>query len=594
MILNALCEYYDILSSNSSVEIAKSGYSIAKISYAIVLDDNGTILSFMDLRETSGKKLVPKILLLPKVKDKTMDVKTSAFPLWDNAQFVFGYSKKEVKEDNKKVKKLVVNSAAFQAFKDYNLKLLENINNSDADSLRNFLNNWNPQNAETVLSDISGFDESILEACNFIFMNKDFKYIHENTDIKNAWEEFKQDHDAEKGQCLITGKNSAIARLHPKIKGVRDAQSAGANIVSFNADAFTSYGKEQSFNAPVSENAAFKYGTVLNYMLQSDKQKMFMGGSTVVFWAEHASPKYNEIFNAFLSPSAKAEDNKTDDEKTHDEKQERLIKGVLSAVKSGSKLSIEEEELSKDTNFCILALAPNNARISIRFFYKDTFGDLIKKIGQHYEDMKIVGARLENVPLWLLLKETVPTGSKENASSPLLAGRVFTAILTGGMYPSSLFSTIIERIRADRDVNSTRASIIKAYLIRKHKKEELTVSLNEESKEPAYLLGRLFAVLEQAQWKALGDVNSGIKERFFASAAASPRRIFPQLLKNTQNHLAKMDNSIWLDKKIGEIMAGIDSFPVQFNLDEQGMFMLGYYHQRQALFTKTEKTEDKE
>jgi CRISPR-associated protein Csd1 len=561
MILNALCEYYDILSNDSSVEIAKSGYSIAKISYAIVLDENGAISSFMDLRETSGKKLVPRMLMVPEQLPRSGKNPPPYF-LADKTEYLSDASK-------------------FEEFKKHNLEILQNIDNSDANAVRNFLNAGVPQGTE-------------LPEGNFVFMNKDFNYIHENSDIKNVWEQFKQGADSEKGQCLITGQTCAIARLHPKIKGVRDAQSAGANIVSFNADAFTSYGKEQSFNAPVGENAAFKYGTVLNHMLQSDKQKMFLGGSTVVFWAEHSSPVCNEIFNAFLSPSAKAEDNKTDDEKAQDAEQERLIKGVLSAVKEGKNLSVKDENISADTNFCILALAPNNARISIRFFYKDTFGDLIKKIGQHYDDMEIASARLEHVPIWLLLKETVPNASKENASSPLLAAKILNAILSGGIYPSSLFSTIIERIHADQDVNSTRASIIKAYLIRKHKnkKEDLTVSLNEELKEPAYLLGRLFSVLEQAQWKALGTINSGIKERFFASAASSPKRIFPQLLKNTQNHLAKMDNWVWLDKKIGEIMSNIECFPVQLNLDKQGMFMLGYYHQRQALFTKKEENKE--
>jgi CRISPR-associated protein Csd1 len=571
MILNALCDYYDILSRNAAAQIAPPGYSSAKIHYAIILNDDGSIFSTPDLTipSSDGKKELPQPLIVPEQRTRSGKNPPPYF-LSDKTEYL-------------------TDEAKFTVFKEYNLNILEGVHNAEAEAFRNFLNRgW--------------LQPDTLPEGNFVFMTADSGgYIHENPEIRAAWEAFRQNQDEEEvvvGQCLITGEKTVLERLHPKIKNVRNAQSAGANIVSFNLDAFESYGKKQSFNAPVGKTAAFKYGAVLNYLLQNDKQKIHLGDSTVIFWAESSSKGYYELLNFLIEPPAQSEEKRNAEEKAQGIVREQLIKNVLHSVRRGSKLNIDNEELDPETPSYILALAPNNARISIRFFYRDTFGGLIKHIGQHYADMAITGERLPYIPLWLLLKETVPAGSKEPASSPLLAGKILSAILSGRSYPPNLFTTIIGRIRADREVNSVRAAIIKACLIRKYRlinhklKEEFSVSLNEELKEPAYLLGRLFAVLEQAQWQAQGDVNSSIKERFFASAAASPKRIFPQLLKNTQNHLAKMEKSAWIDKQIGKILADISDFPVQLKLDDQGLFILGYYHQRQTFFTKNNENEE--
>lgn len=582
MILNSLCEYYDILSNDKDVKISPIGYSAAKVGYAIVLDNNGQISGVLDLRGASSKKEGRKILV-PEQAGRTSGV----FPyfLCDKPEYVLGLNDKGLKK--------------HKEFKKYHLDKLKNIDTPDARAMRAFCESYDATNAESVIKDIKDFNKDLL--C--VFLNSDDEYIHNDPEIKNIWDKIRLEwYECFSGTCLLNGKEEEkIAKKHPAIRNF--GAQGQVYLTSFNATSYVSYGKTKDCsNAPISSNNAFKYTTILSYLLDlKNKQKIYLGDSTIVFWAQHPSPKYSEILNAFLNPSAKSETNKTDDEKTSDERSERTIKCVLNALKSGSNIQIDGEIIPSDTDFYILSLAPNNSRISVRFFHKNTFGNLITKIWQHNEDMEIIGQNNKgekSLPLWLLLKETVHNGSKEKASSPLLAGKIFSAILTGSPYPSSLFSTIIERARTDPNISTVKASIIKACLIRKYRvtnnklEEKITMSLNEELKEPAYLLGRLFAVLEQAQWKALGNINSGIKERFFASAASTPRRIFPQLLKNAQNHLAKSENPVWIEKKIGEIMADIDNFPMQLNLDDQGMFMLGYYHQRQALFTKKEENKE--
>lgn len=215
--------------------------------------------------------------------------------------------------------------------------------------------------------------------------------------------------------------------------------------------------------------------------------------------------------------------------------------------------------------------------------------------------MEIDGGR-DFTSLWQLLNETIPKKSKNKKLSPIVGGQVLNSIISGSPYPYTLYSNILIRTRTepdDRDkkiysVNSIRASIIKAFLLRNERKlnykkygEVLQVSLNEKSKNQAYLLGRLFALLERAQENASsGNLNTTIKDRYFSTASASPVTVFPSLLRLTQHHLAKVENNKWIEIKISEVMDGIDTFPSHLNLEEQGIFILGYYHQRQDFFKK--------
>lgn len=588
MILQELCNYYNILDADEGIDIPSKGYSNTKVAYALVLSEEGTLLNIINLKEKpeKGNKLVSKIINTPFQKKRSSGV----FPyfLSDNSKYVLGLSKD-------KKKPIEINEKNFDAFKELHLNILKDVDNAEKNAIINFLENWDFNKAEEILVSVDGYEEDILFNSNFIFqLDGQMQYIHQNKEIKKAWIKYQdKELTGELGQCLVTGEESTLALLHENIKGVKDAQPAGATIVGFNQDSFISYEKKQSYNAPVSIDSAFKYTTVLNYMLQfNSKQKTQIGDATTVFWANTAKSEMTDLFEFMLNPSVKSDKKKTDEERIRDEDIEYKLKSVFKNIKKGNKISEINKALDDDAEFFVLGLSPNNARIAVRFFYRDTFGGFVKKINKHYKDLELEGSKFETVPVWMILKET--TVSDKDKVKPLLAGRLMKSVLTGAKYPEDLYIAMIGRIRADRNINHNRVSVIKAYLIRKKIKEVLTVSLNENETNTAYRLGRLFAYLEKTQELAQGtDVNSGIKDKYFSSASATPCTVFPVLMNLLQHHLKKIKTSTkWLEIGIGDVIDGIDVFPKNQNMEDQGLFIIGYYHQRQAFFKKKEKPEE--
>ena len=407
-----------------------------------------------------------------------------------------------------------------------------------------------------------------------------FHYVHDRPAAKTVWTNYLEEKESEiKANCLVTGKkNRTIARLHPAIKGVRGAQMKGAAITSFNLSSVTSYGKNQSYNAPVSEKAAFAYTTSLNYLLRSDsRQKIQIGDATTVFWTEHNS-KVEGFFGYLFDPS---------------ENETKIIRDFLKAVREGKIATFSENPAMR---FYILGLSPNSSRLSVRFWHVSTVEDICIKIGQHLQDLSIVKEFKDNPDppgMWQLLRETAPLKKLDNVS-PLLSGSFVRSILTGAMYPQSLLSAVITRIRADGQINYLRAAIIKACLVRKYRfnkssKMEVKMGLDTESTNTAYRLGRLFAVLESIQRSSQGkNLNTTIRDRYFGSASASPRAVFPKLIQLSQHHLKKIRQekkglAIFFDQQIEDIVKHLDpevGFKSHLSLEEQGLFSLGYYHQK--------------
>ena len=421
-------------------------------------------------------------------------------------------------------------------------------------------------------------------------------FIHDRFAAREAWESNINDQKAVAvGQCLVTGKtNQSIARLHPSIKGVRDAQSVGASIVSFNLKAFESYQKEQSFNAPVCEKAAFAYTTALNSLLsRKSRQKIQIGDASIVFWAECPCPAEDFFADLFDPPiESNIETNEEDDQQTTGK-----IRGLLKAIRDGKRATDILPDLDESVQFYILGLSPNAARLSIRFWEVNSIGNLLKRIGKYYEQLAIVpqfDSEPEFPPLWRLLCQTATLGKNENVS-PVLAGGLARAILTGALYPQSLLPAVLGRIRAEHNVTYFRAALLKAFLIR-NKKMEVSVALNPDRTDRPYLLGRLFAVLEKAQEEAIPGTNATIKDRYLGSASATPGQIFSMLLKNSANHLAKLrktpekkGRAIHYEIIIQDIIAKFSNFPTTLSAEEQGLFMIGYYHQRKDFYTKKTK-----
>ncbi len=350
----------------------------------------------------------------------------------------------------------------------------------------------------------------------------------------------------------------------------------------------------------------FKYTTVLNFLLErGSKNQIRIGDTTMVFWAETDKKTCENLAHFLIDPveeDQEADENSQGSTRQQDKGTRQLVSDILQKVKTGKYL--EQNDLGVDpdtTNFYLLGLSPNNARLAVRYWYQDNFGNFITRLARHHLDMEIDwdDRGPQYISMYRLLKETVPQSASDKASSPLIGGLLMRSILDGTPYPIPMYNAIVNRAKVERSINYARAGFIKACLIRmarsRGNKEEdmITVSLNEESTNVPYRLGRLFAVLEKAQSDSNKDLKSTINSKYFSSASTTPAVVFPVLLKLAQHHIAKSDWGFKSDQWIQDVTSGIDEFPTYMNLEDQGRFMLGYYHQRKAFFKKKDSSEEK-
>ena len=589
MILQALTAYYEQLLRQRKIS-APGWDDTFKVSYELRLNDAGQLVSVLDLRaETKmGKKtvLAPRAMRVPARVKRTAGV--SANLLCDNSSYLLGADEKGKPERAKQ---------CFDACATLHHRLLDDVDSPAARALLAYFDSWDPAQAATHPLLAEQWKE-ITGNANLIFGYEAADHSHllvnEDPAIQAAWQAYYDAPPADTAQpvqCLITGQNAPPALVHPLIKGVKDAQSSGAALVSFNADAFCSYGHKQGENAPMSEYAAFAYTTALNRLLADRDHCKHVGDTTILCWAENAEPVYQDAMSMFLFGA---------DEATGI--QENDVQAALKRLSAGQTVPFLEKELSPDQHFYLLGLAPNIARLSVRFFLRDTFGSFAQNLQKHAEEMAIDCSEKEKfhtLPIWAVVNETTRTVPGQTAKpSPQLAGDLLRAVLTGGRYPATLLNGVTLRIRAEQAVTRGRAAVIKAYYLRNYptelNKEVYTVSLNETTNVP-YLLGRLFSVLEAVQKAANPGINTTIKDRYFNAACATPGMAFPTLLRLSQKHLRKLNDGLatHYDKQITELMAQLpeSGFPARLSLPDQGKFAIGYYHQTQKRFAKKNEEE---
>ncbi len=603
MILQALTRYYDILSADPHSGIAPFGYSTANISFALDISPQGELLAIYTLFDTvqHGKKTqeVPQRMIVPGQTIRSSGISSNF--LCDNSAYVLGIYDKEAKDIEYALKR-------FEDFRQKNKQLLEKANCPAARAVIAFLDSYNPAQAKQNSLIASKWDD-LLAGGNIVF-RVNGKFVHDDPDIRRVWEDYKAHSASDKiSQCLVTGELAPIARLHPNLKGIDGANSTGATLVGFNAPAYESFNRDkgQGLNSPVSEKAVFGYTTALNYLLSrsNPNRKFKIGDTTVVYWAESTDKTYAATFaGLFGIEPDEADTDESEDTPPRDTRAEQRMREIAEKIKGAGALNVENllAELEPNTRFYVLGLAPNAARVAVRFFHADLFTKIIQKVMQHYEDLSIekeFSNQPTYIPLWQLLSETVSKKSSEKTPSPLMAGAVFRSILNGTPYPAALYYAVINRIRADMDdpdrrikkINYARAAIIKACLTRKYRnqnsnpiQEVLCMGLNEQSTNQAYLLGRLFAVLEKAQQDAIQNPNASITDRYFTAACASPITVFSTLLRLSKHHISKAEHGKYYDRRIQDILDLLDvnnhPFPAHLSLDEQGIFVLGYYHQR--------------
>ena len=596
MILQALVRCYESLAAARKLE--KPGWSMVKVSWGLELTPEGQIerLWPLELADEKGKKR-PQLVKLPVPVKRAVGIIPNF--LCDNSSYILGRDNKGKPERSLE---------CFMACAEKHRELLTEVAHPMAKAILRFFASWNPQSAEENAALAPEWEE-ILKGGNLVFC-MDGVYAQDVPEIAQAWDKaYASDERAERGRCLVTGQEAPIAILHPSIKGVVGAQPSGASVVSFNAPSLESYGKEerdkqgQGRNAPVSTYAAFAYGEALNYLLREKDYHCRLGDTTLIYWAEGAEAEYSSAMFGMMF---------------NDDMEQNDLKGVMEALSSGKTVLWNKLPLKPTNRFYILGLAPNASRLAVRFFLQDTFGSFAANLEKHQKRLEIVRPAFDNrnsLSIWSLLRETANPNSRDKKPPEPLVSALMRAVLMNTPYPAELFIQTEIRLRAEQNLDislterckkdRTKAAIIKAWLWKNvveksgnenHPyKEALDVKLQEDTTYQPYVLGRIFAVLERIQTSEK-ELNATIRDRYFNSACATPAMIFPILIKLSNNHQKSMKNEKERDKYVKlleKLYAKIDEeYPNHLSLQDQGIFQIGYYHQKQKFFTKKEETEN--
>ncbi|MCX7847000.1 MAG: type I-C CRISPR-associated protein Cas8c/Csd1 [bacterium] len=557
MILQALYDYYQRKVAHGS--LPRYGFASRPIHFCIVISNQGELVG---VRRLSGDPKNPaKELNVPTLLSRR-SVNIEPNFLWDNTGYVFGCDDKGNPGRAKNQR---------DAFVRLHEEILTTCPHHGLRALLNFLTSYGPEQASQLK------DWPDMCGKNVVFqLEHENAYLHDDPALQTAWVNYLTQHSQEtRAYCLVTGQFTAVAKLHPAVRGVAGAQTTGAGLSNFNLKAFCSYGKEQNLNAPVSVEVAFAYTTALNYLLRhGSSQLVRLADTSVVFWTQRDSP-LEGFFRIFLNP-------------TDDPADLQQVRTLLDATRSGAWPTGYDPSVP-----CyILGLAPNASRLAVRFWYAGSAADLLSRLRSHFDDLSIVHKSNEpDFPrLHALLCQTAVQEEAENIP-PLLAGALLRAILTGAEYPLAFYTAILRRINADHTIKYFRAAALKAYLVRHYRRnnqpKEVPMALDPSNKNPGYLLGRLFALLEKAQLDALGKVDTTIKDRFYGAASATPRAVFPILMRLAQHHLAKAEYGAARDRDIEAVVSQLQEFPAHLSLEDQGMFAIGYYHQRHAFYNKS-------
>ena len=578
MILQALTDYYrrKCDDPDPAQRLPAFGLEQKEIPFILEINAEGDLLQLRDTREPQGKKKVVQIFRVPMGIKKTSGV--AANLLWDTLEYVLGVDTKG------KPERVAEQHAAFRA----RMAALPEAARQDAgiQAVNRFLDRMDLAQLERQPAWADALESNAVMSFR---LQGDMDLVCQRPAVVHAALNTTTDDDAPQAMCLVTGEQAPVERLHASIKGVWGAQTSGANIVSFNARAFESYGKteRQGENAPVSRAAAFAYTTALNHLLRKDSpQRMQVGDASTVFWAERQAP-YETIFGDIFQDNPDASTDK--------------VEALLNAVHSG-----HWGPMDKDLRYHVLGLAPNAARISIRFYHCVTLQELGQRIAQHFDDLALVrGPNDARYPSLFRLLTAVALQNKADNIPPNLGGAVVDAILAGPNvpYPSLWLNAAVGRCRAEQTVNYLRAAAIKACLNRQQRhaalsspslapEKEFLPMLDLSNTNPAYRLGRLFAVLEKIQEEASPGLNATIRDRYYGAASSTPVAVFTTLLRLKNAHLKKLPGVrvASFEKLMGEVLGPVTDFPKHLPLPDQGRFALGYYHQRQDFFTK--KTDD--
>jgi len=606
MILYELNRLYDRFADDRHYDelLPRMGYSLQKISFIVVLTSDGKLFDIQDakLQKTipaKGKKGKDKIIAVPReliVCGGAHPSGSAATPrfLWDSSAYIFGYYPAKANKKEKDREK--ARDVLFPAYCNYHCDFMDqnNIDDSAMKAVVTFLKSWDP---DAIPGEIREKLDAYGDNFGVFQIQGNQGYVFESPEIKSAWEKNIASEGAMRGMCLITGQADVpiVATIDTKIKLAGTSVGGGA-ISSFNAAAYESYGKKQTHNSPISEIAGFKACNALNTLIIDKRHHFRLADTTVVFWTGEKTSSEDLlawVLGGISQDAVSVQDNAL----------LRKLETFWQVVGQAGEPDLAEIGDDAKTPFYMLGIEPNAARIVVRFWHTSTLGEFVLRLREHQRALaiqKTFNSDPDHIPLWMLLNQTA---REAKGIPPLLAGSLLRAVLQGLPYPESMYQLTLNRIsvghddyKVGRKVSFLQASLVKAFLTRNKQKGELSMSLNLENKDPAYLLGRLFATLEKTQDDSSGGVNAGIGDKFYSSASATPRVVFPTLLDLFRKHLKKLASvrpglDVVRDKQVGEILDNIDSckgFPANLTLEERGMFALGYYQQMRAFFTKKE------
>ena len=582
MILQALKEFYDRKFSEGG--LPPPGFEIREIPFIIVVDKQGNFISLEDTREPNeSNRMVGKKFLVPSAKSRTSSITSeTANLMWDNIGYVLGISTEDKPESQELANK------KHAAWIESLMSLPANLRESpEGKAVIQFYQNGG---IDSALKSQEIEECKKISGCNIAFrLNSEHLPVPAGEAVKK-YQKSQIDLPGKKGKVvvgtdLVTGKTGQIVRLHRKTR----IYGGGDSLVSFQVNSgYDSYGKEQGYNSPITNNTEFSYTTALNYLLRSKNQQIIIGDTQTLFWGSKENKLEEKISILFEDPEAPDPDSNVSQ-----------VKELFNSIRSGAYIR-EDGEIP----FFVLGLSSNSHRISVRFWENGSVSEFAEKIKQYFDDFSIISEpnQPEFYPLKTILVNISTLNKFENIP-PSLAGDVMRAILKGTPYPAAMLQLAVRRIRSDvrNRVTRVRTATIKAYLNRyyglyTHRKiKEITMKLDETQPSAGYQLGRLFATLERIQEKANPSLNATIRDRFYGSACTSPVSVFPTLLRLKNHHLAKIESKgmvTWFEKKLGKIMDNVERFPSHLDLQEQGMFAIGYYHQRQDFFTRKEETSE--
>lgn len=572
MILGDLYDLYELKRESEPDAMPERFWCRKNVAWEAVIDRSGHPTSLVALAGTDDKTAS---LVVPDVQ-RTSGIRP--FFLCDNAEYWLGM-------DDKRGAEKQVQSIAFHE------DILSDVEDDGAIAALLFLKQMKDASQQGLMTALREDPKGFI----VLRLAGDERYVHERGAIKSAWSRFrkKQEEGLSKGPCLVTGAQGPYATLFPQVTGLPGAQSSGASLISCNADAFSSYGQKTSTAGAISADAADKSGAALSYVLKDHAHRITMGNDYVAFWTDSTDPSVDKDLAFFLDPDALM--------RGEDEKARGAIQTALAELKKG----LPPVSIPEGTQYHLLGIAPYQARLAVRFYETGSLGDLQRQVTQFLKDTEIIGAK--PCSLRSYLDQTAAQVDSKNVPMTLITP-CMRALIRGTSFPVSLQQKIIARLRADHgSVNSwdmgRRAAILKACLIRKARaigfergremERRLTVGLNRENDNQGYLLGRLFALLEKVQQDAIGGANATIRDRFMGAAATTPARVYPQLLKLAQHHISKSEYGVLIDRQVREVIGrlGDEGFPKTLGLDDQGMFYIGYYQQKQALYQQ--RTSDK-